>query len=109
MRIGDLNTLVAIEHRTHAADDLLNLKEQWGQFAKCWCACAVEAGSETAPDRQTLATNAWKLTTHWTEQLAGVTAEMRARLPDGKVLPIKSVVNEQNQNRTLIFTCEQTN
>jgi len=102
-----MNTLVEIQHKTRERDDLLNKDEKWDEFAKAWCKPTIEGGGESQPNRQTIATNTWTFETHWTEKLTGVTTKMRVKLPDGRVLGIKSVVNENMANRKLIITCEE--
>lgn len=106
MRCGDLNTLVSIEHKTRLQDDLLNRPEKWEEFASAWFAPAIAAGAESQPNQQTVSTNTSTWETHWSEQLSLVTPKMRFKLTDGRVLGIKSVVNEKMANRKLIITCE---
>jgi head-tail adaptor len=108
MRIGELNTLVMIQHKTREQDDVLNKPAKWEEFAQCWCSANVPtAGGESQPNQQTIAQNIWSLETHWSPKLAKVTAVMRVVLPDQRVLGIKSVVNDRMQNRKLIITCEE--
>jgi SPP1 family predicted phage head-tail adaptor len=107
MRAGDARTLVVIEHVTVPASDRRGTAEKWEEFAKAWCKCEVEGGDESQPNDQTVGTNTWTLTTHWTPKLSGVTTRMRVLL-SGKTLPIQSVVNVLQLNRELVFTCEET-
>lgn len=108
MRMGQLNTLVVIEHKTREQDDVLNTPAKWEEFVKCWCSANGVGAGEIQPNQQTLAETVWTFETHWTEKLAGVTAAMRVALADGRKLGIKSVVNDKLQNRKLVITCEES-
>lgn len=107
MRSGELNVLVVFEEVTQEQDDVLNISAKWGEYAKAWCSALIAPGGEEAATKQTTSGNVWTLKTHWSQELAGVTVKMRARLADGRTLGIRSVVNDQMQNRELIVTCEE--
>lgn len=107
MKIGNMSTLVVFEHKTRERDDLLKLPDTWEEYDAAWCGVEVEAGGESGTDRQTEATNTWRLTCHWSERMAGVTPMMRARVGE-RVLGIRSVIEEFTGNQQIIILCGET-
>jgi len=104
-----MRTRITIEHIVSPADDLLNTSEVWGDYvANVRCEAKIEGGSEGAVDKQNTARNVWTFKSHWTPKLGATTPLMRAKLVDGKTLPIKSAINEGQLNRAMIITCEET-
>jgi len=103
-----MRTLVTIEHKQAERNELAGLIEDWQEFAQCWCAVETQPGSETIEGGKQVAQRVLVLEMHWTPALAELNSRMRLRLPDGRLLGIRSVENERLENRLLRLTCAES-
>jgi len=102
---GRMRTLVLVEHKTREKSDVTGDDEQWEKFCQLWCRVRTQPGIETIEGKQQVAEDLVVLETHWSVGVGRIDAQMQAVLPDGRRLGIRSAVNENEMNRTLILTC----
>ena len=100
-----MRTLVLVEHKTREKSDVTGDDEKWEKFCELWCAVRTQSGVESIEGKQLVAEDLVVLETHWSAAAGKIDATMRAVLPDGRRLGIRSAVNENEMNRTLILTC----
>lgn len=105
MSLGKRNILLEIEHKTAERSDVNNTKAEWGTFTKLWCEAITQGSGEPIEGGRQLAETTYTFKTHWTPKAGQVTADMRAKLPSGQLLGIRSAVNENLENKTLVLTC----
>lgn len=108
LALGEMTTLVTFQHKTAERDDVLRKPAKWEDFDEAWCAYEAADGAESQPEKQTIATQAARWRTHWTDDLARVTTRMRMKLDNGELWEIKSIENPGRMNRELVFSAVNT-
>jgi len=103
-RGGDFRHRALIESLSKSPNAFGEPVETWSELATVWAKVEALTGSEAYAARQLIAEVEVKLTIRFRDDL---TELMRATLPSGDVLDIRSVLDEDGRRRETVLLCSR--